>query len=79
MFAFNLPINDHIYIWLFLDSLMELVGRYLHIMERETMLCQPQKLCCICYTEAVLGFHVCADSDVSATSCVFKTQSLFKL
>lgn len=80
MFAVNLPNNDHIYIWLFLDNLMELVGRCVHIMERETMLCEPQKLCCIHYTKAVLGFHVCFDSDVSATeSCVFKTQSFFKL
>jgi len=74
MFAVNLPNNDHIYIWLFLDSLVELVGRCVHIMERETMLCQPLKLCCICYTQAVLGFHVRVDSDIYATeSCVFKT------
>jgi hypothetical protein len=80
MFAVNLPNNDHIYVWLFLDNLMELVGRCVQIMEREPMLCQPQKLCCVCYTQAVLGFRVCVDSDVSATeSCVFKTQSFFKL
>jgi hypothetical protein len=80
MFAVNLPNNNHIYIWLFLDNLMELGGRCVQIMGGETMLCQLHTLCCICYTQAVCGFDVCVDSDVSATeSCVFKTQSFFKL
>jgi len=27
-------VNDHIYIWLFLDNLMELVGRCVQVMEK---------------------------------------------
>jgi len=79
MFAVNFQDNDHIYIWLFLDSLMELVGRCVHIMERETMLCQPRNCVAPVTHRQYLAFMYVLTVMCLQQNPVHLKQSFFKL